>query len=239
MSNKSVFLSVPLVALLWDTNENRRYRAFYGQLAKTCQQRNFEVYEPYFYGHPVEHDYIRPDEIYNNNRRKIANSVLLIAYVGITSSGVSMEVEIANSNYVPVILLYEDEKAGSVSKMLLGCPVAKDHITAPDTDGLATKLESKFDAILVRLGEEQIGMPGANQSSFVNLLNKTHIASKSSLSQVAKLAGVDKGYLHRLLNGAIESPGRDQLIKLCGWGWRLDRDETNKILLAGEYPTLW
>lgn len=238
-SSGKVFLSVPLIALLNDEEANSQHRTFYGRIAEICDKRNLNAYEPYFHGHPLEHDYIRPDEIYRANEQHISESRLLIAYVGKPSAGVSIEIEIANRYDIPVILLFEEEQADIVSRMVLGCPAAKDHIVDTDLDSLLNKLDEKLDGILERLAEERASALVQKRTLFLELLNKAHKDSGLSLSQVDRFSGVNKGYISRLLAGRIDEPGRDQIIKLCGWGGKLSRDTTNRILRAGGYPNLW
>jgi nucleoside 2-deoxyribosyltransferase len=228
-----VFLSAPLAAFVGEPNTEIRF--FYNNLAQVCKKHGLEVYEPYIYTDPQTHDHLRADKVYADNKEHLTACDLVIAYVGVVSAGVSMEIEFANAINIPVIILYETNPRDVVSRMILGCPVVKDAIVAPDFQQLANKLNEKLSGILQRLESEFA--PTANPQ-FVELLKRTHDRSTLSLGYVGRAASLDKGYLSRLLVGKITRPAREQIIRLCVWGWKLGLEETNLILRTGGYSTL-
>lgn len=228
-----VFLSAPLSALSREIDAE--LSTFSKSLAHICQQHGLKVFEPDVRANHQMWDSFRPDKVYEENRGNLIACDLVVAYVGLASAGVGMEIEIANSQNIPVIVLYESSRQEAVSRLVLGCPVVRDSIVAPTLDAIAEKLHQKLGGILKRL-EVEITPPDA--SPFIDLLKRTHDRSTLSLSYVARAATLDKGYLSRLLSGKIPNPGRDQIVRLCAWGWKISLEETNSILRLGGYATL-
>src|SRR5258706_16149157 len=98
--SKHVFLSVPLVSISHGTL-NEELHTLYRQLADVCRRRNLEVYEPYEYSDPERHEFIPAVSVYEMNFNNVVSSDLLIAYVGIVSAGVAMEIAFAKCNNLP------------------------------------------------------------------------------------------------------------------------------------------
>ena len=240
----TAFLSAPLIGLL-DNNLKAQdkvydlYHVFYKKINKIAAENNISVYNPSEYMDPGIHDYIRPDQIYQKNRDIIRTSDLLIAYVGIVSAGVATEIEIANSFRVPVILLCEEDKLNKVSRMILGSQMAQNQIVAPSLEDLVTKFGQHLPKILEILAEERSYVFTPKKTNLIKQLVEIHTKSQLSIGKISEEAGIDKSYLSRLLNKKISKPGRDQLIRLCAWGWKLDYDRTNDILRDAGYDPLW
>ncbi|HEX8015254.1 MAG TPA: hypothetical protein VF465_08465 [Flavobacterium sp.] len=240
----TAFLSAPLVGLLDDNLKAKNkvydeYHSFYNLIDKISSANNISVYNPSDYMDPGIHDYIRPDQIYQKNRDIIRTSDLLIAYVGIVSGGVATEIEIANSFRVPVILLCEEEKMNKVSRMILGSRMAQNHIVAPTLNDIVIKFENNLPKILEVLVEERSYTLTPQKTNLIKQLVEIHTTSQLSIAKISEEAGIDKSYLSRLLNKKISKPGRDQLIRLCAWGWKIDYDRTNDILRDAGYEPLW
>jgi len=242
-STYTAFLSAPLISLLDDephANEKHNpHHEFYERIAEIASQHSISVYQPAKYMDPGVHDYLRPDEIYQKNRDIIRTGDLLIAYVGIVSAGVAMEIEIANSFRVPVILLYTESSASKISRMILGCRMAKNHIIGSNLSSIEEKFETSLPEILKVIDEERVYTLTPKNRNLVKQLVAIHEKSNLSIGQVANRAHIDKSYISRLLNEKISRPGRDQVIRLCAWGWKVDFDRTNDLLRDAGYETLW
>ncbi|HSW90342.1 MAG TPA: nucleoside 2-deoxyribosyltransferase [Patescibacteria group bacterium] len=239
----TAFLSAPLIALLDDNlkakKESELFKNFYKRIATISTKHSVSVYEPYAHMDPNIHDYIRPEQIYQKNRDIIRTSDLLIAYIGILSAGVSIEIEIASSFGVPVILLCEESKVKTVSRMILGCRMAQSHIFAQSVDEISKKYDERLPHILNSIREDRTYSLPPKKMLVLKQLVQIHEKSQLSIGDVSQEASIDKSYISRLLNGKISRPGRDQLIRLCGWGWKLDIERTNEILKDSGYETLW
>lgn len=240
----TAFLSAPLISLLDDDLKARGkyhqdHHEFYAEVAQIAAKNNVSVYEPSKYMDPNVHDYIRPEQIYQKNRDIIRTSDLLIAYVGIVSAGVAMEIEIANSFRVPVILLYERSAYNKISRMVLGCRMAKHQLSADSLVELSNDFKTKLPQILSEIAEERTYVLTPQKTNLIKQLVAIHNASSLSIGQVATKASIDKSYISRLLNEKISNPGRDQIIRLCAWGWQIDFDRTNELLRDAGYEQLW
>lgn len=240
----NAFLSAPLISLLDDKLQakgkyHQDHHKFYEEIAKIATENKVSVYEPSKYMDPGVHDYIRPEQIYQKNRDIIRTSDLLIAYVGIVSAGVAIEIEIANSFRVPVVLLYESSSYNKTSRMVLGCRMAKHQISADSLLELSNSFSDKLPSILSDIAEERTYVLTPQKTNLVKQLVAIHNASSLSIGQVATRASIDKSYISRLLNEKISNPGRDQIIRLCAWGWQIDFDRTNELLRDAGYEQLW
>ena len=135
---RCVFLSAPLAAFVGEPNTE--IRLFYKNLVHVCNEHGLEVYEPYIHTDPQDHDYLRAEKVYADNKSQLIACDLVIAYVGIVSAGVSMEIEIANTFNIPAIVLHERNPPDVVSRMILGCPVVADVIVAATYELIVEKL---------------------------------------------------------------------------------------------------
>lgn len=113
-------MKVYISGALTGTSNHNQLKRFYEQLGRLCEQYGLIAYVPHLATDPVNHPHVSPHQVYALDREQVSNSNLVIAYVGQPSSGVGMEVQIAESNHIPVLLLYEQGK--SVSRMIRGCP---------------------------------------------------------------------------------------------------------------------
>lgn len=133
--NKRVYISGPLTGLTADDTLKERYEA----IGDVCRKLGFDPYIPHQHTDPLRHPDVTPGEVYERDREQIAQSHLVIAYVGIPSLGVGSEIEIAHSHAVPVILLYEDGKY--ISRMVRGNPAVVAQIRFGNWDEVAGQLQ--------------------------------------------------------------------------------------------------
>lgn len=124
MSERWVYVAGPLT----DMSEARRVvlRKFYEDIGRVCERNGLKAYVPHLASDPVQAAHLTPMEVDVLDRGKVMGAVLVIAYVGEPSTGVGIEVEIANQAGIPVWLLYEQEKFNQrrVSRLVRGNPAA-------------------------------------------------------------------------------------------------------------------
>ena len=108
--------------------DNTALKAFYEELAKVVRKCGAEPYLPHQHTDPHEHPDVDPRDVYNRNKAKIEESALVLAYAGEASSGLGVELEIANGRLIPVVLLVE--KGKSVSRMLFGHPAVREIVVS-------------------------------------------------------------------------------------------------------------
>ena len=106
-------------------------------------------------------------------------------------------------------------------------------------EDISTSFENKFPSILSEIEEERMYVLTPKKTNLIKQLVAIHNASSLSIGQVAIRASIDKSYISRLLNEKISNPGRDQIIRLCAWGWKIDFARTNELLHDAGYEQLW
>lgn len=116
-------------------------KAFYEDLAKRCEAANFMSYVPHLHSDPIKHAYLTPKEVYEKDTAMVEASDLVIAYIGIESHGVGMEIEHAFVHAIPVVLLVEEiRKSDQKIKKTLGCPTVIKIITFSDHQDALQKI---------------------------------------------------------------------------------------------------
>jgi nucleoside 2-deoxyribosyltransferase len=114
-----VYISGALTAISSEDGREK-LKNFYKRISETCENQEFQAYLPQVHTDPILYPKYTPSEVYEKNSFQIRKSQLLIAYVGEPSLGVGSELELANQNKIPIILLYEDGKR--VSRHVRGIP---------------------------------------------------------------------------------------------------------------------
>ncbi len=97
-----------------------RLKRFYEEIGRLCRENGQEAYVPHLYTDPVRHPSLTPQEVFATDKYHVRTSDLLIAYVGVPSLGVGMELAYAEALGIPIVLLYE--KRVRVSRFSLGIP---------------------------------------------------------------------------------------------------------------------
>lgn len=121
---------------------------------KICLESYYYPYLPHKHTKPLNEKELTPREVDNIDRTAVTASRALIAYVGIPSLGVGIEVEMAYHAHKPVILLSEEED--QVSRLMRGNPAVEEHITFHDS---AKDLQKKLPIILTRIRRQALGLP--------------------------------------------------------------------------------
>lgn len=129
-----VYISGPLTNLSKDSNQ----RYFYELVGELCNKLGLMSYIPHLKTDPVRFPNISASEVFTNDKREVIKSDLVIAYVGIPSLGVGMELAYAEANNIPIILLYKN--LDSVSRFVLGIPTVIKAITFDEYEEALTKL---------------------------------------------------------------------------------------------------
>ena len=101
-------------------HDHEKIRDFYDAIVESCNKLGYNAYNAHKFTDPYKNPDISPEEVYSINKKLICSAELVIAYVGAPSTGTGMEMEIAESNKVPIILVYE--KTDKISRMVLGNP---------------------------------------------------------------------------------------------------------------------
>lgn len=129
--------------------ERRRLRAFYRDIGRVCKEFGYEVYLPHIYGDPKLVANKTPEEIDEIDRLAVTLSYIVIAYVGVASLGVGIEIEMANHACKPVVLLYEQERldARRISRLVRGNGAVVNEIVFTDFDDAIAQLHGVIAGI--------------------------------------------------------------------------------------------
>ncbi len=156
---KMVYISGALTDM---TEEERaKLRHFYEAIGKLCEEFKFETYLPHVYGDPKLVAHLSPAEIDRIDRLAVTQSYLVVAYVGIASTGTGIEIELAHHANKPVILLYERAKLDQrlVSRLVRGNPAVSQHIAFADFDDALRQLRGALETFCDRIAGETLPPP--------------------------------------------------------------------------------
>jgi nucleoside 2-deoxyribosyltransferase len=95
-------------------------KAFYEAIGSLCQQIGFQAYVPHLKTDPTNNPDVSPRQVFETDKLQVSKSDLVIAYLGSPSFGVGMELAYAETNAIPLILLYEQGK--NISRFPRGIP---------------------------------------------------------------------------------------------------------------------
>lgn len=115
-------------------------KKFYEDIGMLCVELGHEPYIPHLHSDPIKHTNLTPKEVYTLDYEQVKLSDLVIAYIGMPSLGVGQEIEIANYEGVPIIVIYEDNKR--VSRMAKGNPAIVEELVFDNFDDALIKLRT-------------------------------------------------------------------------------------------------
>jgi len=135
------YVSGALTAL----EEGARMRLFYELLAEVVESVGLRAYLPHRVSDPVAAAHLEPRAVYDIDRAHVTSARVVVAYAGIPSFGVGIEVELAREHAVPVVLVVERDR--TVSRLLLGNPAVVEVVRFADLDGLRRGLAAALERI--------------------------------------------------------------------------------------------
>ncbi|HEY8825956.1 MAG TPA: hypothetical protein VIP07_13885 [Candidatus Limnocylindria bacterium] len=135
------YISGALTAL----DDAPRTKLFYEVLAEIAEATGLRAYLPHRVSDPVAAANLDPRAVYEIDRAHVTSAAVLIAYAGIPSFGVGIEVELAREHAVPVIVVAERDRP--ISRHLLGNPAVVEVVKFADLDGLRRALAAALAAV--------------------------------------------------------------------------------------------
>ena len=123
---------------LTSLEDGARTRLFYELLAEVVGAAGLRAYLPHRVTDPEAAAHLDPRAVYDIDRAHVTGSRVVVAYAGIPSFGVGIEVELAREHGIPVILVVERDR--TVSRLLLGNPAVVEVVRFADLDGLRRAL---------------------------------------------------------------------------------------------------
>jgi nucleoside 2-deoxyribosyltransferase len=115
-------------------------KAFYEAIGSLCQEMGFQAYVPHLTTDPTNNPDISPRQVFETDKLQVSTSDLAIAYLGLPSFGVGMELAYAEINNIPLILLYERGK--NISRFPRGIPSVISEIQFSSYEDALAQLKS-------------------------------------------------------------------------------------------------
>lgn len=127
MFQKTAYICGPLTEL--KAEGKTRVKNFYQRIGDVCEEiTGSRAFVPHEHFDPIKHAHFTPQQVDETERNQVCNktSVLIVAAIA-PSWGGGIEVEMANQNNVPVVLLCERKKmqARQISRLLRGNPAVR------------------------------------------------------------------------------------------------------------------
>jgi hypothetical protein len=130
---------------LTSLEDGARTRLFYELLAEVVGAAGLRAYLPHRVTDPASSTHLDPRAVYDIDRAHVTGSRVVVAYAGIPSFGVGIEVELAREHGIPVILVVERDR--TVSRLLLGNPAVIEVVRFADLDGLRRSLVTALERV--------------------------------------------------------------------------------------------
>jgi hypothetical protein len=122
-----------------------RMKLFYEILAEIAVTAKLRPYLPHRVTDPVATAHLDPRSVYEIDRAHVIAAAVVVAYAGLPSFGVGIEVELAREHGIPVIVVAERER--TVSRLLLGNPAVVEVVRFADLEGLRRSLAAAFERV--------------------------------------------------------------------------------------------
>ena len=135
------YVSGALTAL----EDGARMRLFYELLAEVVESAGLRAYLPHRVSDGVAAAHLEARAVYDIDRAHVTSARVVVAYAGVASFGVGIEVELAREHNVPVVLVVERDR--TVSRLLLGNPAVVDVVRFADLDGLRRGLTTSLERL--------------------------------------------------------------------------------------------
>ena len=124
---------------------NSNHKPFYEAIGHVLNKLGYSSYIPHQFTDPVNNKTITPKEVYEKDMLTIDASSFLVAWLGSPSLGVGAELERANSNHTPIVVLYPF--GTHISNFVLGLPCIYKVIEYKDERSALFELYHTFSQI--------------------------------------------------------------------------------------------
>jgi 2'-deoxynucleoside 5'-phosphate N-hydrolase len=158
-AGKTVYISGALTDM--DEDQRAKLRGFYEKLGEVCREFELEPYSPHVYADPKLVAHLTPEDVDRIDRLAVTQSYLVIAYIGIPSTGVGIEVELAHHAAKPVVLLFEKEKLEQkrITRIVRGNPAIVTEILFEDFDDAYDQLRTFLGKFQRNIRSESLPPP--------------------------------------------------------------------------------
>jgi sigma-70-like protein len=192
------YISGALTAL----DEAPRTKLFYELLAEIAEAALLRAYLPHRVTDPLTAPDLAPRAVYEIDRAHVTGAAVLIAYAGIPSFGVGIEVELAREHGVPVIVVAERDRP--ISRLLLGNPAVVEVVRFADLDGLRQQLQSALARVATtpREGIRPVVADDVVVQRFIASLGHARELPGAEVAALLRIADLD-GEAASLLKDAV------------------------------------
>ena len=181
------YISGALTAL----DDAPRTKLFYEVLAEIAEAAGLRAYLPHRVSDPVAAAHLDPRTVYEIDRAHVTSAAVVIAYAGIPSFGVGIEVELAREHAVPVIIVAERDRP--ISRLLLGNPAVVEVVKFADLDGLRRALAAAIAAVgsVTRDGARLIVADDVVVQRFITSLEHARRLPASEVTALLRVGELD------------------------------------------------
>ena len=141
---KIPYICGPLTEL--SSDEQKSVKLFYQHIADVCEKNlGIRAFVPHEHYDPIKHASFTPQDVDKAERYQVCKLTSLLIVVTVAPSwGGGIEVEMANQNQVPVIILCEKEKLENrkISRLLRGNPAVTNILTYSSEKEALKKIET-------------------------------------------------------------------------------------------------
>ncbi|MEK6206753.1 MAG: hypothetical protein AABM32_03850 [Chloroflexota bacterium] len=200
VASGEAYISGALTAL----EDAPRTKLFYELLAEIAGAAGLRPYLPHRVTDPVAAAHLDPRAVYEIDRTHVTNAAVLIAYAGIPSFGVGIEVELAREHAVPVIIVAERDRP--ISRLLLGNPAVVEVVKFADLDGLRRALAAALAAAgsLTREGTRPIVADDVVVQRFIASLENARRLPTAEVTALLRIGELD-GETANAIRDAVQS----------------------------------
>jgi hypothetical protein len=159
IGRRSVYISGPLTDMAPDKRD--MLREFYESLGRVCAEFGLEPYLPHQHSDPARQAHLTPQRVDQIDRLAVTQSVLVVAYVGMPSLGVGIEIEMAHHASKPVVILAEQTKlvARRVTRMVRGNPAVMSEIAFRDFEDAKIQLHQFLQGFVQDMSDVELPRP--------------------------------------------------------------------------------
>src|SRR2546429_7024628 len=181
------YISGALTAL----DDAPRAKLFYELLAEIAEAAGLRAYLPHRVTDPVAAAPLDPRSVYEIDRAHVTSAAVLIAYAGIPSFGIGIEVELAREHSVPVIVVAERDRP--ISRLLLGNPAVVEVVKFADLAGLRRALSGALAAVgsVTRAGARPIVADDVVVQRFIASLEHARRLPAGEVTALLRVGEVD------------------------------------------------
>jgi hypothetical protein len=200
VASGEAYISGALTAL----EDAPRTKLFYELLAEIAGAAGLRPYLPHRVTDPVASAHLDPRAVYEIDRAHVTSAAVLIAYAGIPSFGVGIEVELAREHAVPVIIVAERDRP--ISRLLLGNPAVVEVVKFADLDGLRRALAAALAAVgsLTRQGTRPIVADDVVVQRFIASLEHARRLPAAEVTALLRIGELD-GETASAIRDAVQS----------------------------------